>query len=159
MIHISGTASNKVNLQDRDFGVVAQDSYRLKRKVEMLQWQEVFHPASSEDNNDRAYYTYSKNWSEIPIDSSQFKNTGFDNPSIYSWPYRSNSAQGQKVKIGCYSLNPSQVSRLGAKRKTKVNWSADDQAVLQNASQNCLNAGFGELKPRGQYIVSGYQDN
>ena len=123
-----------MNLQDRDFGVVAQDSYRLKRKVEMLQWQEVFHAANSVENNDRAYYTYSKTWTEIPIDSSQFKNTGFDNPSIYSWPYRSNSAQGQKVKIGCYTLNPDQVSRLGAKRKTKVNWSAEDHSVLQNAS-------------------------
>ena len=135
LVYVSGQASNRVNLQDRDFGVVAQDSYRLKRKVEMLQWVEVFHPANSAgQNNDRAYYTYSKQWTETPIDSSQFKNTGFDNPSIYSWPYRSNSAQGQKVKIGSYTLEPGQVSRLGAKRKTKVNWSAEDQAVLQNAS-------------------------
>ena len=35
------------NLCDRDFGVVAQDSYRLKRKVEMFQWQEVFHQAKN----------------------------------------------------------------------------------------------------------------
>ena len=63
-------AQNRVNLQDRDFGVVAQDSYRLKRKVEMLQWIEVFHPINTVDNNDRAYYTYSKSWTENPIDSS-----------------------------------------------------------------------------------------
>ena len=35
LVHISGTTHNDTNLCDRDFGVVAQDSYRLKRKVEM----------------------------------------------------------------------------------------------------------------------------
>ena len=35
LVHISGTAFNNVNLCDRDFGVIAQDSYRLRRKVEM----------------------------------------------------------------------------------------------------------------------------
>jgi len=36
LIHISSTTSNEINLCDRDFSVVAQDSYRLKRKVEMF---------------------------------------------------------------------------------------------------------------------------
>ena len=35
LIHLMGTTKNNVNLCDRDFSVVAQDSYRLKRKVEM----------------------------------------------------------------------------------------------------------------------------
>lgn len=42
---------------------------------------------------------------------------------------------------------------------TKVNWSAEDHAVLYNASQNCLNSGFSELVPKGHYIVSSYQNN
>ena len=36
LVHMSGKVHNEVNLCDRDFGVVAQDSYRLKRKVEMF---------------------------------------------------------------------------------------------------------------------------
>lgn len=35
LVHIKGTTYNNTNLCDKDFGVVAQDSYRLKRKVEM----------------------------------------------------------------------------------------------------------------------------
>ena len=35
LIHLTGATRNNVNLCDRDFSVVAQDSYRLKRKVEM----------------------------------------------------------------------------------------------------------------------------
>lgn len=36
LVHVSGRTQNKVDLSDHDFGVVAQDSYRLKRKVEMF---------------------------------------------------------------------------------------------------------------------------
>ena len=36
LVHISGTTNNQIDLCDRDFGVVAKDSYRLKRKVEMF---------------------------------------------------------------------------------------------------------------------------
>ena len=94
LVHLAGTTHNKEDLQDLDFGVVAQDSYRLRRKVEMFQWCETFVPASS---SRKACYTYAKQWSEDPIDSTMFKNLGFDNPSIYSWPYTSHCLQGQKV--------------------------------------------------------------
>ena len=67
LVHMSGKVHNEVNLCDRDFGVVAQDSYRLKRKVEMFQWQETFHEAKK--SGERAYYTYYKIWSDNPIDS------------------------------------------------------------------------------------------
>ena len=45
LVHVTGTAENSINLCDRDFSVVAQDCYRLKRKSEMYQWQETFHEA------------------------------------------------------------------------------------------------------------------
>lgn len=77
--------------------MVAQDCYRLKRKVEMFQWQETFHEGRGQE---RAYYTYCKIWSETPEDSTQFRNSGFDNPSLFGWPYRSNSLQGKDVQLG-----------------------------------------------------------
>ena len=76
----------------------------------MFQWQETFHEGRG---NERAYYTYCKIWSELPVDSTQFRNAGFDNPSLFSWPYRSNSLQGKDVQLGEYSLQPGQVSKLG----------------------------------------------
>jgi hypothetical protein len=41
LIHVSGTTHNSTDLIDEDFGIVAHDSYRLKRKVEMYQWREI----------------------------------------------------------------------------------------------------------------------
>jgi hypothetical protein len=94
LVHISGTTFNNINLCDREFGVIAQDSYRLRRTVEMFQWQETFHEAK---NGQRAFYTYMKVWSESPIDSNSFKNVGFENPSAHLWPYRSNAMQAEEI--------------------------------------------------------------
>ena len=99
-MHIAGRTYNKVDLSDHDFGVVAQDSYRLKRKVEMYQWIETY-----KQEKDKAYYTYAKVWSETPIDSSKFANEGFDNPYVYTWPYQSSQIQGQRIKLGKYTLD------------------------------------------------------
>ena len=35
LVHVSGTTVNSTELIDNDFGIVAYNSYRLKRKVEM----------------------------------------------------------------------------------------------------------------------------
>ena len=109
LVHITGKTHNDTNLCDIDFGVIAQDSYRLKRKVEMFQWQESFHQV-----NQREYFTYTKAWSETPIDSRTFKNTVYANPNLFAWPYRSTSLQSNSVMLGLFHLNESQVARLGA---------------------------------------------
>ena len=42
LVHLSGVATNREDLVDLDFGVVAQDSYRLRRRVQMFRWVETF---------------------------------------------------------------------------------------------------------------------
>ena len=72
----------------------------------MYQWKETFNEAR---RGSRAYYTYAKTWSEEPIDSSKFTNSGFDNPSAIYWPFKSNVTDAEKVKLGKYILEPSQI--------------------------------------------------
>ena len=35
LVHMTGTTENAVEIVDNDFGIIAHNSYRLKRKVEM----------------------------------------------------------------------------------------------------------------------------
>ena len=56
---------------DQEFGVVAKDSYRLRRFVEMLQWTETWVEAKSD--GEESHYTYTKEWSAEPIDSRKFE--------------------------------------------------------------------------------------
>ena len=94
LVHLSGVATNREDLVDLDFGVVAQDSYRLRRRVQMFQWVETFNEGVQ---GKPASHTYYKQWTETPIDSTQFKNAGFNNPSVYSWPYLSHEKLGSQV--------------------------------------------------------------
>ena len=38
LIHVTGKTENKTDLIDNDFAVTAENSYRLKRIVEVYQW-------------------------------------------------------------------------------------------------------------------------
>jgi len=38
LIHVTGKTENKTDLVDNDFGVSIENSYRLKRRVEVYQW-------------------------------------------------------------------------------------------------------------------------
>ena len=49
LVHLTGQTVNNVEIVDTAFGIVAHNSYRLKRKVEMFQWREVVH--SSDGGN------------------------------------------------------------------------------------------------------------
>ena len=96
-------ASNEVN--DYSFGVSVTTPI-LKRKVEMYQWKEEEHT----DSNDEKYYTYSKEWSDELIDSSNFNETGHKNPSAFS--YKSETFKALFVKLGAFSLSDEQVDKL-----------------------------------------------
>ena len=43
LVHITGDTVNETELVDQGFGIVAENSYRLKRVVEMRQWTETRH--------------------------------------------------------------------------------------------------------------------
>ena len=76
---------------------------------------ETFHPAT---RNNRAFYTYAKVWSETPLDSTQHRNHGFENPNVYNWPYRTTTIEGApNVKIGKFTLSDDQVAKLGSSTK------------------------------------------
>ena len=53
LVHVVGDTLNKQELSDADFAIIAKNSYRLKRKVEMYQWRE-----KSENDDGHTRYTY-----------------------------------------------------------------------------------------------------
>ncbi|MDO4366637.1 MAG: TMEM43 family protein, partial [bacterium] len=60
-------------------------------------------------------YTYSKVWSGQAIDSSEFKESGHDNPGALEFPSRTQRAAN--VSFGAFRLNEGQVSRIGAAKE------------------------------------------
>lgn len=89
---------NNDTITDSLFGVNAQTPV-LVRTVEVYQWVE-----SSETKDDTTTYTYSKEWSEKLIDSSDFNTpSGHENPAVKK--YESERFETEEtLKVGAYSL-------------------------------------------------------
>ena len=89
---------NNDTITDSLFGVNAQTPV-LVRTVEVYQWVE-----SSETKDDTTTYTYSKEWSEKLVDSSDFNSpSGHENPAVKK--YESERFETEEtLKVGTYSL-------------------------------------------------------
>ena len=101
LVHVAGTTVNASEITDNDFGIIAHNSYRLKRKVEMYQWRETVH-----DHDEKKSYSYDKVWSEEPISSGGFhEKGGHENPGN-DWPFRSRTFEAANIMLGKFKLTP-----------------------------------------------------
>lgn len=86
----------------------------LDRKVEMYQWDEKSHT----DSNDNRTYSYKKVWSEFPINSSSFHQSGHDNPSM---DYRTEKYRAQTANIGEFTVNAGVIKSLTPQTSVMLN--------------------------------------
>jgi Transmembrane protein 43 len=118
LVHLTGPAQPHKTLVDSEFELYAHDALRLERTVEMYQWQEQKQEkkrkkaGGSEETT--ITYTYGKVWSKELIDSRQFKDEGYDNPT--QMPYSSRTMDADDATVGAFQLG-SLVGQLN-------NWSA-----------------------------------
>lgn len=94
-------------LVDSTFGISAKAPI-LERNVEMYQWTE-----SSETKNEETTYTYSKEWSNKVIDSSDFKKTT-DHTNPTYMPYDSEKYLADSLKVGKFDLADNFKGKLSA---------------------------------------------
>ena len=90
LIHISGKISDieNVKLSDEVFQLNVDGSMKLKRSVEMLQWQENAikrrKKVSKKDTKDTTSYKYVQVWSDKYINSKKFQDPSYKNPPFIS---------------------------------------------------------------------------
>jgi len=114
-IHVSGeTASDAEALKDDIFWVVT-DNLKLKRTVEMYQWDEDS-DTECHDNywwseDCETTYTYDTKWDDEPIDSNDFEyKANHENPS--TWEYESYERVKEPITLWVYTLNTVFVKQL-----------------------------------------------
>ena len=113
LIHVSGMLSADGTLSDPLFGISSR-GIALERQVEMYQWVEHSSVKSEKQLGGSVkkttVYTYEKEWSSSPVDSSKFKEPGHGNPAFTiteeKW-YAGN------VRLGAFSLPPEMIRRIG----------------------------------------------
>ena len=77
LVHLTGPLVAHGSVSDPEMGVTKDKIVHLKRKVEMYQWEEHRETHSSSQvggsQTTQTTYTYSKKWSDEPVDSSGFR--------------------------------------------------------------------------------------
>lgn len=114
LVHLSGPADTQSVLQDPDFQVSVK-ALRLQRRVQMYQWKEHKQTKKRDKigggTETVTTYTYEKQWSDSPIDSSRFKEqAGHQNPS--GMAYRSTTLNAPNVSLGAYRLSTSLIRKI-----------------------------------------------
>ena len=89
--------SNSSEVRDSKFGI-SEKAVKLKRIVEMYQWNE----SCETDDNDKQTCSYSKEWSDKVVDSSEFKKAGHENPT--SMKIESDEYVASNIKVGAFDL-------------------------------------------------------
>ncbi len=108
LVHLSGMAQTNQPAKDDTFGVSGPTLLRVSRKVEMYQWKEkknsTTHTAVGGTKTTTTTYDYSQEWSESPVDSSEFKSASeHTNPEM---TLRSAVADSAEVKLGAFRVDP-----------------------------------------------------
>ncbi len=116
LVHVAGETKAANPARDSEIGLNA-NGLKLSRKVEMYQWKEEQEKETrkklggGEETITR--YTYKREWSDRPIESSRFRETsGHQNPAMPQTRSRSFAAEG--ATLGGFRLDAQVISLLGS---------------------------------------------
>ncbi len=117
LVHITGKATTKEQLQDQDFGIKV-NALKLNRAVQMYQWTEetstTSHDKLGGGTETITEYRYDPAWSEALIDSNSFRHpSGHANPS--SFEFGPLKQQADVVSLGKFSLESGIVNKIPVK--------------------------------------------
>jgi flagellar biogenesis protein FliO len=121
LVHVGGKVTTGSTPADPDFGISAP-GLRLERSVEMYQWKQ---DSKSETTTKLGggeetvtTYTYAKDWSDRPIDSSGFKQpSGHSNPSM---EIRDRQYQVPQAQLGAFTLDKPVLDLVGGEERLSI---------------------------------------
>ena len=109
LVYTTGHATTTEVVRDSTFGV-STTALKLRREVEMYQWDEDKDTEKSSNGDTRTTYKYNKKWSSSPISSSSFAHPeGHANPSM---PFRTSTETADVITVGARSLSPGLASQI-----------------------------------------------
>jgi hypothetical protein len=161
LVHVNGDLTARGRLADPDFAVTS-NAVRLIRHVEMYQWKEESKSETRKNvggsEETVTTYTYNREWSGKPIDSSKFKQPGsHENPRM---TITDRDIVSRDATLGSFRLGDQAIREFGTGTKLDVDPSVAD-AVRKN-TRRPVNVSDGQIylsdnpgSPRiGDYRVS-----
>jgi len=169
LIHVSGKAKT-TDVLNEDFFGVSLNALKLSRVVEAYQWEEQTETkterASGGGEKKTTTYSYRKVWSSELIDSSNFKESGHDNPT--GLPVENAEYYASDVSLGAFKLPERLVQRLAVDSEKAYNpfeakkSDADEESKPEEAKPVEAapeEAGSEEVKPKETVVPSEKVEN
>jgi hypothetical protein len=148
LIHVSGPVSVQSEVEDSDFGIAAPGAVGVVRRVEMYQWVQKSESKTEKNvggsETTTTTYSYEKEWKSSPVDTSDFKVSGHDNP-----PFAIEGARSvvDQAGLGAFRITGEQAADLGD--RSKIALSAAD---AERISANIATDSPAKLNQGGLYI-------
>ncbi len=137
LVHLSGPTAASGTIVDPATGAQFPSALLVARKVEMFQWVQTSESTTKEKvggtQETTTTYTYTKQWSEMPQDSSTFAQPdGHTNPDM---PFSSERLFASDATIGGFRLARDLIDRLGGGTATTPaapdGWRAEGGALIR----------------------------
>jgi len=114
LVHVVGQATASTAVEDSDMSLSFDGQVAVDRSAEMYQWKEK-KEEKTQDNTGGSQtttttYTYTKDWSDEPIDSSSFAHPeNHENPAM---PFTSHKFAAPDAKLGAFNLDDATLSSV-----------------------------------------------
>lgn len=135
VIHATAFANTADSISDSKF-MVGATAISLIRNVEYYQWQEK----SSSTSKDKlggaeetvTTYTYETDWSDEPINSSEFKDPAYQGKNFTLVSFDDGEVMASKVSFGAYTLPEFLVSRISGEVPQMLSYTPEQLAQLES---------------------------
>ncbi len=126
LVHMTGKVETKDVLADDEFGI-SVEGIRLERRVEMYQWVEDERTVEKKNVGGSVTktttYSYSKEWVERPVDSTQFhvqseNGVSYENPAAFEFAGWKKSAAN--VKFGAFRFGEDMIAKVGGAKEYEI---------------------------------------
>ena len=159
LVHVTGPAAAQSPVADGDLGISFAGQVAVNRSVEMYQWREK--SGSSSQNNvggsqtTTTTYTYSREWSSEPINSSSFRHPeGHANPSM---PFSDARFSASDAKLGAFALDAETLGLIDLNGtvtpSAPAGWKADGGSLYRG--DNPASPAIGDIRVHYSGLPSG----
>ncbi len=128
LVCATALATTEDSLSDGQFGIGAK-AISLQRKVEYYQWTEHAQESSEDKLGGKEVttttYTYTKEWTSEPIQSSEFKDPAYQQKNMVLTTFDDSDWWAENVSFGAYKLNESLVHRISSEEPLELAISND----------------------------------
>ena len=157
LIHTTGTASTEDILSDDLFGIKT-NALAIVRSAEYYQWKENEKHETKDKlggkQEEIITYTYERDWTADPINSSRFKDPDYQNVNNVIWEIEDMRVIASNVSFGTYILPELFISDIVSKQSDNVSplMISADNSALKQLNENVMKALGENVRPEAAQV-------